>query len=142
MLYNEPSQKKVPLFECDMRKKKKKRKKKCHCHTIEFVLQPSSAGQHNTVCLLTGKEDLQEQAEGIVAQCPQCNIGIIKRRDSFLWPTDFTLQLLERQSRGIQQRRRRTTRNIVADKGKEVDQDWQSKYDTESTYSIANVSSA
>lgn len=117
-------------------------KKDCHCHTIEFVLQSSSAGQHNTVCLLTGKEDLQEQAEGIVAQCPQCNIGIIKRRDSFLWPTHFALQLVERQSRGIQQRRRRTTGDIVADESKEVDQGWQSKYNTEGTYSIENVSSA
>lgn len=48
-------------------------------HTIEFVLQTSSTGKLNALRLLAGKEDLKEQAESIVAQCPQGDLGIIKR---------------------------------------------------------------
>lgn len=85
--------------------------------TIELVLQTSSAGQFNALGLLAGKEDLQEQTEGIVAQCPQGNLGIIKCRDAFLWPAHLSFQLLKGQGRGVQEAWCGTTRNIVAGEG-------------------------
>lgn len=70
---------------------------------------------------MAGKKHVHEKAQEIIAQHPESHLRIIKRRDSSLWPTNFFLQRIEGQGGRVKQRRRRTTGDIVAEKGEAVD---------------------
>jgi hypothetical protein len=54
----------------------------------------ASACQRNPFGHLTGQEDLQKQAEGIVAQNPEGHFSIEEPSDSLFGPSHFALELI------------------------------------------------
>lgn len=105
----------------------------CASRTIEFVLQSSTTCQGHTVRFLARQEDLQEQTEGIVAQRPQCNLGIKQAQNAFFRPTHFTLELVEGQGRGAEEGRCRTPRHIIADESEGINKNRKTEDDSESS---------
>lgn len=83
--------------------------------------------------MLSWQGNLQEQTEQIVAQSPQCHLGVVQPRESLLRPAYFLLQLVEGQGRWVQERGRGTAGDIVTNKGEDVDQNRQSEDDTTSS---------
>lgn len=66
-------------------------------YTIELVFVPSSASQLRTLDLMSGQEHVQQKTQHIIAQYPQSDLCIIKRRDSSFRPANFLFQRIEGQ---------------------------------------------
>jgi hypothetical protein len=98
------------------------------------------ACQGHTIPLLARQEDLQEQTESIVAQRPQCNLSIIETNNALFGPAHFTLELVEGQGRGAQERRCGTPRHIIANEGEGIDKQRKTEDDCEGSWSVAQVS--
>lgn len=92
-----------------------------------------AASQGHTFDLLAGEEDLHEEAEEVVCEHPFCHFGVVKISNSSLWPPNLGLQFIHRQRRWVEQRRSRTTGDIVASEGKAVDEDRQDEGNSKGT---------
>lgn len=84
---------------------------------------PTPASQRHAFNHLAREKHLHEEAEEVIRQHPLCDSGVIKVRNATLWPPNLRFQLIDRQRRRMEQRRRGTPGDIVAGEGKGVDQD-------------------
>lgn len=90
----------------------------------------ASACQSNTLDHLAGEENLQEQAEEIVAESPESRFNTEESCHSLLGPSHLALQFIEGQGRGTQKPRRGAARHIVTDEGEDIDEDGETEDDS------------
>lgn len=111
----------------------------CDLVTIEFVLQPSSILQHHAVNFSSRQDNLEHDAQRIVCEDPECSLPSEQRAPPVRVPTDVFQQLLERQGARREEGWRWAAGDIVAEKGKGVNEDWEPERDEESTGPVSRT---
>lgn len=104
--------------------------------TIKFVLELPPRGQLDTFHLRSWQHHLQYQAQKIVCQHIASDSEVEQAGKTFLGPSSLLLQLLEGQSRRLEDGRSGAARNIVAKEGGKVDDKWKAEGDANSTDSV------
>jgi hypothetical protein len=100
-------------------------------HTIEAILELSARLELGAVDRLGREEGMQGQAEQVVAKSGKRSLGVDEAGDAS--PANLTLELVEVECRGMEQRGRRTAGDVVAEERQGIADQGQEEGDDEST---------
>lgn len=92
-------------------------------------MKSATRPEFNALALLGREESIESQTQKVIGQSAQKGIGVEKAGEAS--PTNFLLQLLHIKRIRVKQRRRRTSRDVVAQEREDIDQDWQTKRNDE-----------
>jgi hypothetical protein len=100
-------------------------------HTIEAILELSARLELGAVDRLRREEGMQGQAEEVVAESGKGSLGVDEAGEAS--PANLLLELVEIECRGMEQRRRRTAGDVVAEERQGIADQGQEEGDDEST---------
>lgn len=80
-----------------------------------MVLEPLARCERNTIDFRTRQNSVQSQAEEVVAKSADESLPVEQAAETS--PSHLSLQLLEIEGRRVEQRRCRTSREVVAEEG-------------------------
>lgn len=104
-----------------------------HRLTVESVLEATTSGEDGAIHLFGGEDAVQDQVEQVVAKHSSSGLQTEKTVGSIFRPSNLKLEALDRKGLGAQQGGGRAARDVVADKGEEVDEDGEAKRDSKGT---------
>lgn len=88
--------------------------------------------------LLAREEAVQDQAQEVVAQRAKESLGAEQSRETR--PPDLFLQLVKAEAVRVQEHRGRASGNVIAQESEDIDQNWKTKGDDESSRTANEVS--
>jgi len=80
---------------------------------------------------LSRKESVQGQAQHVVTQRNEKGLGVEQAREAR--PSHLLLQLIEAEAIGVKKNRCGASRDVIAQESEDIDQDWETKGDDESS---------
>jgi hypothetical protein len=80
---------------------------------------------------------VKSQAEQVVAQSSKHRVGVDEALDA--GPAHLALQLLDVETAGVEQRRCRTSRDVIAQKSEDIDEDGQTERDDKGARAVVEL---